>query len=634
MEGKNGIEEHMSTIMKQYESMRGRKRADHGKEFWDVIVITAGDEDQKEAFVAQIESKLSRNELPLDCPIHVVADPPGPKLGNGGSTFTSLQFLENEYKEDLYQKRVLLINAGGQSKRMPSTSVLGKISAPIPSGNHLYQMLDVKLATYLPLIPRMPNGVFICCADDFLVYNLGKEGFDEDWGFAKSGFTALAHPSSLVLGMKHGVYVVKSLDEVDTSLHIQQSDCMQVLQKPSLQAMETNGAILNSKKLKFPDGIVIKGSAAYTDSAFFFSMDVTAKFLKFLKVNSPITCEIDAYGDFLQALGPKATIEYTKHSPNVTTPTPSLIPTREKVFHLLKDTSIQLLLMNSSKFIHIGTTKEYIHHYCFHSQFQQEMSLRKDVFNRWTDEEDEDDEPVAKKKFKLSDVSTGCVMHCMLPQKSFVPENSILEYCRFDVPVHIGQNAIVSNCSFKKSMRVEKTNGLSMTDKKTNGDVSASNLPLKLPHNVFLHTVSMHQDNVTKYVTVLFRIDDDLKKAIPGSKAEQLPLLGATVEDFCKSCCIDIARILPSSNGINGKGEEIGPVSLWTLRLHPVTDSMTESLKLALQIHSALTKREKVEAVKERKLVSMDGLMRSKDVQDMLKFRNDLYHEIKLATSS
>ncbi|XP_060067670.1 fucose-1-phosphate guanylyltransferase-like [Ylistrum balloti] len=607
----NGIEENMSSVMKQYKSMRGKKRADHCQEFWDIVVITAGDEDQKKAFEAQIDSKLSQKELPLDCPIHVVADPPGPKLGNGGSTFTSLQFLEKEYKEDLFKKRVLLIHAGGQSRRMPSTSILGKIFAPIPSGNPLYQMLDFKLAVYLPLIPRMPAGVFVCCADDFLVYNLGKEGSDENWGFSKSGFTALAHPSSLGVGTKHGVYVVKSLDEVDTSLHIQQSDCVQVLQKPSVQAMDIHGAVISMKDNKLPDGIEVKGSTVYTDSAFFFSMDIAKKFLKFLKTNGSITCEIDAYGDFLQALGSKATIDYTRQTPNVTTPTPSLIPTREKVFHLLKDSNIQLLLMNSSKFIHIGTTKEYIHHYCFHSQFQKEMSLRKDVFNRWTDEDEEN--PVAKKRIRMSDVSTGCVMHCILPMKSFVPENSVMEYGHFNIPVHVGQNTIVSNCSFLKAE----------TGKKSDSE------PLKIPHNVFLHTVSVHKNDKTEYVTVLFRIDDDLKKTVPGNKVQELPILGAKVEDICGVCGIDIEKILPSCHENKGQGEESGPVSLWTLHLHPVTGSMTESLELALQIHSSVTKRDKTDLLKDRKLVSMDDLLQTKDVKDMLKYRSDLFQEIK-----
>jgi len=50
-------------------------------QFWDVIVITASDEEQKKVYEIQIEDKLKRNELPKGIPIHISADPPGPKIG-------------------------------------------------------------------------------------------------------------------------------------------------------------------------------------------------------------------------------------------------------------------------------------------------------------------------------------------------------------------------------------------------------------------------------------------------------------------------------------------------------------------------------------------------------------------------
>ena len=55
--------------------------------FWDVVVITTADYAQKHVFELQIESKRKRNELPLNFPIYVVADPPGPKIGTICITF-------------------------------------------------------------------------------------------------------------------------------------------------------------------------------------------------------------------------------------------------------------------------------------------------------------------------------------------------------------------------------------------------------------------------------------------------------------------------------------------------------------------------------------------------------------------
>jgi len=50
-------------------------------EFWDMVVITAVDEDQRSAYEIQITEKLEKKELPLGISYHVFADPPGCKIG-------------------------------------------------------------------------------------------------------------------------------------------------------------------------------------------------------------------------------------------------------------------------------------------------------------------------------------------------------------------------------------------------------------------------------------------------------------------------------------------------------------------------------------------------------------------------
>lgn len=55
--------------------------------------------------------------------------------GNGGSTMHAMHVLEQRYGwDDLRQKRILLIHAGGYSQRTPTTSCLGKIATSIPKG--------------------------------------------------------------------------------------------------------------------------------------------------------------------------------------------------------------------------------------------------------------------------------------------------------------------------------------------------------------------------------------------------------------------------------------------------------------------------------------------------------------------
>lgn len=62
-------------------------------EFWDLVVITAVDEDQRSAYETQITEKLERKELPLGINYHVFADPPGVKIGMIKKHFFGLYYI-------------------------------------------------------------------------------------------------------------------------------------------------------------------------------------------------------------------------------------------------------------------------------------------------------------------------------------------------------------------------------------------------------------------------------------------------------------------------------------------------------------------------------------------------------------
>ncbi|KAK2835644.1 hypothetical protein Q5P01_016128 [Channa striata] len=79
----------------KFNRLRGRE-VEPG-EFWDVVVVTAVDESQREAYELQIRQKVERRELPLGIHYKVFSDPPGHKIGNGGSTLYALQKLNDIY---------------------------------------------------------------------------------------------------------------------------------------------------------------------------------------------------------------------------------------------------------------------------------------------------------------------------------------------------------------------------------------------------------------------------------------------------------------------------------------------------------------------------------------------------------
>lgn len=601
-----GIANYMKKVLCDYEKIRGKDKNSNNCKFWDVVVITTADNAQKRVFELQIESKRKRNELPLNLPIYVVADPPGPKIGNGGSTLVVLSFLELCLGQEMYKKKILLIHAGGQSKRMPSASCLGKIFSPIPHGDPIYQMLDLKLAMYMPFLPNMPPGVFVACADDILVYDLGPVEDSKYWSFCYNGFTALAHPSPVQIGTKHGVYVVENEKNVDPKKHIRGMRCLRVLQKPRITQMYEKGAVLSN--LKFSEEVAFKGDTSYTDSSFFFGMDIAKKLLHFFKENSPLTCEIDAYGDFLQALGPLATSEYVHNTSNVTHLTPNLVPTRLQIFELLKGTDINLLLMNASKFIHIGTTKEYIYHFCFDTKLQDELGLVKDCFNTFTEIK-----PSAKKR-KFSDTGLGCIMHSCIPTECFVSSNTVLEYCHFELPLQVGQNSIISNCALFEE------------------DLSDNLLtPTQTPHNIFLHTVAVRHQDQTKYATVVFHIDDDLKKQVPISSVIEASYLGYDIQRFIENCKLTQFQLDEDTGGVQREREGEGQAltSLWQMCLFPLESSMTRSLVLALTAaKAAQSNNPDMVDLSGYHVVSMEEILDMKDVRAMLKYREGLFSKI------
>ncbi|KAJ8279415.1 hypothetical protein COCON_G00064810 [Conger conger] len=207
------LQESTGEKLKRFDNLRGTDV--RTGEFWDLVVVTAADETQKDAYELQISEKLRRNELPLGIPYHVFADPPGPKIGNGGSTLYSLKCLEEKYGQKLRGFKVLMIHAGGYSQRLPNASALGKIFTALPVGNPVYQMLELKLAMYIDFPLHMQPGVLVTCADDIELYSINDT---ECIVFDKPGFTAVAHPSpiSVVLGVEDNLkQSVTSLSDVN-----------------------------------------------------------------------------------------------------------------------------------------------------------------------------------------------------------------------------------------------------------------------------------------------------------------------------------------------------------------------------------------------------------------------------------
>lgn len=565
MDGENSNKLRTSTHQKllKFDHLRGREVKPG--EFFDVVVVTAADESQRDAYQLQINNKVQRKELPFGIDYKVVSDPPGCKVGNGGSTLFALQLLSDTYGKVLCKLRVLLIHAGGLSQRLPSASALGKIFTALPLGNPLYQMFELKLAMYVDFPSHMKPGVLVTCADDIELYSIAE---DQCISFDKPGFTALAHPSPLSIGTTHGVFVLQS-HETSSPNEMQITSCLCFLHKPSVDKMRDTGAVCKSDQ----------GSEfVYTDSTYYFDFETSQRLLNLLKEVGPLDCEIDAYGDFLQALGPKASIDYTSNTSNVTKEEDNLVAIRKKIFHLLRGTPLNVILLNISKFYHIGTTSEFLFHLTQDIVLKNELGLLPSAFSLHECDDTED-------------AASFCVMFSIVDSTCSVGAGSVVEYSRLEKEASIGKGSIVSNCWIGAGLCV--------------------------PDSVFIHSLCINQKHNISYVTVVFGIEDNLKRS---SNIQELQLFGSSLPDclshWGKTC-----------EELNFSGH-VSSCSLWNACLFPICSDQKTSFFMSLQMLQAVLSDTTLTLPKDVKLMSMQQALQAKNLKEMLRFRTELYDEI------
>lgn len=447
---------------------------------------------------------------------------------------------------------------------------------PLPLGDPIYQMLELKLAIYVDFPSQMKPGILVTCADDIELYSIPEE---DVVSFDKPGFTALAHPSPLIVGTTHGVFVL-DLHEGSSYPEMENSSCLCFLHKPSIDKMRDSGAVCSKQNGLFS---MSDSEFVYTDSTYYMDFDTAKSLLNLLNELGPLNCEIDAYGDFLQALGSKATIEYTKNTANVTKKESSLVEIRQKIFHLLKGTPLNVILLNNSKFYHIGTTSEYLFHLTEDEAFRRELGVLSSAFSVNVDE----------------DFSGSCIMYSVLDPSCSVETGSVVEYSRLEAGVSIGGGSIISNCWVSSGLSV--------------------------PAGTFMHTLCVTHQEQTRFVTVFFGIKDNLKQNVASpAHLEELRFF-----EFNLAKCLSHWGMENECLKFSG---DVSSCSLWNACLFPVCSeqqsSFSESLRMLQAILSGSTSRPPRDTI----LLSMQDCLQCKNLEELLQLKKRLHQDIQQGT--
>ena len=231
---------------------------------WDAVVLTCATESQAAAAREELARRRAQGLFPDGCALLTLPDPPGQRVGSGGATLLALESVASHWlaaggggvagiTELFRERRVLVIHSGGESQRLPMYAALGKIFAPLPvllpeaapraggAGATIFDWLYLLAST----LPGAPGEVTLLSGDVMPVLNplrLERERY---------AVRGVAIPVPAAQGQQFGVYV----PDADGAAR-------RILQKPSLDALHSAGAIDEEGRVAVDTGIVTLRPAA------------------------------------------------------------------------------------------------------------------------------------------------------------------------------------------------------------------------------------------------------------------------------------------------------------------------------------------------------------------------------------
>lgn len=191
---------------------------------FDYCVITASTPSQAQLYRELVQRRVDCGLYPSSLKFRVYADPPRGRVGSGGGTMVALHELyrqevgqsmintegvldEHAVRSFFGSRRILLLHAGGESRRLPCYVPEGKLFGPLSLDmDHSQSCPPVVLDLLLSLYFRYPwaAGEVILASGDVIVdFDTAVLGKSEQNRGAICGFGKLA---SFEQGSRHGVF--------------------------------------------------------------------------------------------------------------------------------------------------------------------------------------------------------------------------------------------------------------------------------------------------------------------------------------------------------------------------------------------------------------------------------------------
>jgi len=331
---------------------------------WDYLMLTAASAQQAAAYEDQIRLRREAGELSHVRHSLVVADIDDKRIGSAGSTLHCLaQVLRREVPHDevgdfeqassvLRRLRILIVHAGGDSRRLPAYSHCGKIFIPVPTASTSQipvTLFDLLIPMFLPFPDslRGEGQIVVASGDALLQFEVS------DLDLAAPGITLLGLLASPQEAAHHGVFCAGS----EGSLRL-------YLQKPSVDAQINAGAVNNAGQSILDLGVMsMDASTAIRLMRAFLELTPAAcgPTLQWRAGMRDVvmTHGIDLYREICCALGTDATL--ASYSEGVRASGSRLDPAiLQELFEALSGVHVHLQVLGDCSFLHFGTTRQLI----------------------------------------------------------------------------------------------------------------------------------------------------------------------------------------------------------------------------------------------------------------------------------
>ncbi len=307
---------------------------------WDYVIITASNEAQAVGYREQIAYRLSVGQLPTATHYAVLPDPEGKRVGSGGATLGAILYVkaceEQRGNDTPFDKRILVIHSGGDSKRVPQYSACGKLFSPVPRtlpDGRRSTLFDEFMIGMSAVAPRIGSGMLVCSGDVLLLFNALQIDF------YSRGAAALSIKEPVTTGKNHGVFLKDADGNVGSFLH-----------KQTEATLQAKGAVDANGNVDIDTGAVIFDRHLLADLCDLVSAD-PAKYIN-------EQARLSFYADFLYPLASHATLEAFYDEQPEGDFTPELRACREELWRVLSPYSMKLIRLSPASFIHFGTTRE------------------------------------------------------------------------------------------------------------------------------------------------------------------------------------------------------------------------------------------------------------------------------------